>query len=76
MPEFIGEPAGAGRRVVIVAARFNSTITEKLVEGAMDACVRHGVAFEDVDILWVPGAWELPLAVAKALRMAASADMP
>jgi len=68
MPEFIGEPAGNGRRVVIVAARFNSTITEKLVEGAMDACVRHGVAFEDVDILWVPGAWELPLAVAKALQ--------
>jgi 6,7-dimethyl-8-ribityllumazine synthase len=67
MPEFIGEPTGAGRRVVIVAARFNSTITEKLVEGAMDACVRHGVAFDDVDILWVPGAWELPLAVAKAL---------
>lgn len=68
MPEFIGEPAGAGRRVVIVAARFNTTITEKLVEGAMDACVRHGVAFDDVDILWVPGAWELPLAVAKALQ--------
>lgn len=68
MAEFIGEPAGNGRRVVIVAARFNSGITEKLVEGAMDACVRHGVAFENVDILWVPGAWELPLAVAKALQ--------
>ena len=68
MAEFIGEPAGNGRRVIIVAARFNSTITEKLVEGAMDACVRHGVAFEDVDLMWVPGAWELPLAVAKALQ--------
>jgi 6,7-dimethyl-8-ribityllumazine synthase len=68
MAEFIGEPAGAGRRVVIVAARFNTQITEKLVEGAMDACVRHGVAFEDVDILWVPGAWELPPALMKALQ--------
>ena len=68
MAEFIGEPAGAGRRVVIVAARFNSTVTEKLVEGAMDACIRHGVAFADVDVLWVPGAWELPIAVAKALQ--------
>jgi 6,7-dimethyl-8-ribityllumazine synthase len=68
MAEFIGEPAGAGRRIVIVAARFNNTVTEKLVEGAMDACVRHGVAFEDVDVLWVPGAWELPPAVAKALQ--------
>ncbi len=68
MAEFIGEPAGTGRRVVIVAARFNAHITEKLVEGAMDACVRHGVAFEDVDILWVPGAWELPPALMKALQ--------
>jgi 6,7-dimethyl-8-ribityllumazine synthase len=68
MAEFIGEPTGAGRRVVIVAARFNSSVTEKLVEGAMDACVRHGVAFADVDVLWVPGAWELPIAVAKALQ--------
>ena len=68
MAEFIGEAAGKGRRIVIVAARFNQHVTEKLVEGAMDACVRHGVKFEDVDILWVPGAWELPPAVAKALQ--------
>lgn len=68
MAEFIGEPAGHGRRVVIVAARFNQHVTAKLVEGAMDCCVRHGVAFEDVDILWVPGAWELPPAVARALQ--------
>ncbi len=68
MAEFIGEPAGHGRRVALVVARFNLGITEKLVEGAIEACVRHGVAFEDVDILWVPGAWELPLAVAKALQ--------
>ncbi|MBP7550215.1 MAG: 6,7-dimethyl-8-ribityllumazine synthase [Gemmatimonadaceae bacterium] len=68
MAEFIGEPAGAGHRVVIVAARFNAHITEKLVEGAIDACVRHGVKFEDVDIIWVPGAWELPPAVMKALQ--------
>src|SRR5690606_20500419 len=52
----------------IVAARFNESITTKLVEGAVDACVRHGTAFDDVDILWVPGAWELPLAVGRALQ--------
>ncbi len=68
MAEFIGEPAGVGRRVVIVAARFNSGITERLVDGAMEACVQQGVAFEDVDVLWVPGAWELPPAVMKALQ--------
>lgn len=67
MAEFTGEPTGAGRRVVVVAARFNTTITEKLVEGAIDACVRHGSSFEDVDVIWVPGAWELPAALAKVL---------
>jgi 6,7-dimethyl-8-ribityllumazine synthase len=67
MAEFIGEPAGAGRRVVVVAARFNAGITEKLVDGALDACLRHGVRLEDVDVLRVPGAWELPAALAKAL---------
>jgi 6,7-dimethyl-8-ribityllumazine synthase len=68
MAELSGTPSGAGRRVVIVAARFNESITTKLVEGAVDACVRHGAAFDDVDILWVPGAWELPLAVGRALQ--------
>ncbi|MEK0430342.1 MAG: hypothetical protein RL139_146 [Gemmatimonadota bacterium] len=68
MAEFIGTPEGAGKRVVIVAARFNQQITEKLVDGAMDACLKHGVALADVDVLWVPGAWELPPAVAKALQ--------
>lgn len=68
MAEFTGSPAGAGRRVVIVAARFNESVTRTLVDGAIDACVRHGVRFEDVDVLWVPGAWELPPAVAKALQ--------
>jgi 6,7-dimethyl-8-ribityllumazine synthase len=68
MPEFIGMPSGAGRRIVIVAARFNEHITQKLVEGAIDACVKHGASFDDVDVLWVPGAWELPVALAKALQ--------
>ena len=68
MAEFIGTPEGAGKRVVVVAARFNQEITGKLVDGALDACLKHGVALEDVDVLWVPGAWELPPAVAKALQ--------
>ena len=68
MPEFIGMPEGAGKRVVIVVAQFNRTITDPLVQGALEACLKHGVALDDVDILWVPGAWELPPAVAKALQ--------
>jgi 6,7-dimethyl-8-ribityllumazine synthase len=67
MAEFAGDPMGAGRRVAVVASRFNETITQKLVNGAMDALTRHGTAFEDVDLVWVPGAWELPLAVRQLL---------
>ena len=62
MAEFIGTRAGSGRRMAVVASRFNETITQKLADGAMDALIRHGVAFDDIDLVWVPGAWELPLA--------------
>jgi 6,7-dimethyl-8-ribityllumazine synthase len=62
MAEISGRPAGQGRRFAIVASRFNEQITRKLVDGAFDALVRHDVAFDDVDIVWVPGAWELPTA--------------
>lgn len=62
MPEFTGTPAGHGRRIAVVAGRFNETITQKLVDGALDALTRHGVAYEDIDVVWVPGAWELPAA--------------
>jgi 6,7-dimethyl-8-ribityllumazine synthase len=62
MPEFSGAPRGQGRRCAVVVRRFNETITQRLVEGALDALVRHGVAFDDIDVFWVPGAWELPAA--------------
>jgi 6,7-dimethyl-8-ribityllumazine synthase len=67
MAEFTGNPAGSIRRIAVIASRFNETVTRALVEGAMDALVRHGVAFDDVDVMWVPGAWELPLAVRRAM---------
>ncbi len=63
MADFSGMPAGAGRRVVVVASRFNEAIVQKLVDGALDALVRHGVSADDIDTVWVPGAWELPVAV-------------
>jgi 6,7-dimethyl-8-ribityllumazine synthase len=62
MAEFAGSPNGAGRRMVVVASRFNEPIVKKLVDGALDALVKHGVSFDDIDVVWVPGAWELPLA--------------
>lgn len=67
MAEISGNPVGSGRRVAIVVSRFNETVTRPLVDGALDALVRHGVAFDDIDIVWVPGAWELPLAVRHAM---------
>jgi 6,7-dimethyl-8-ribityllumazine synthase len=62
MAEFTGSPVGAGRRIAIVASRFNESIVQKLVDGALDALTRHGASFDDVDVIWVPGAWELPTA--------------
>ena len=62
MAEFAGLPNGAGRRIVVVASRFNEDVVKKLVDGALEALVKHGVSFDDIDVVWVPGAWELPLA--------------
>ena len=62
MPEFHGLPSGVGRRMVVVASRFNEPIVKKLVDGALEALVQSGVVFEDIDVVWVPGAWELPIA--------------
>jgi len=67
MAELSGTPRGEGRRVAVVASRFNESITRALVEGALDALVRHGTSFDDIDVLWVPGAWELPFAVRAAM---------
>ena len=62
MAEFEGTPAGQDRRFAVVASRFNQAIVERLKDGALDALVRHGVAVDDIDVVWVPGAWELPIA--------------
>lgn len=67
MAEFSGTPAGQERRFAVVASRFNEHIVERLVDGALDALVRHGVAADDVDVIWVPGAWELPVAARRLL---------
>ena len=69
MAEFNGIPNGEGRRYAVLASRFNNTITSKLADGAMDALIRHGALADDVDLVWVPGAWELPFA---ARRLAAT----
>ena len=67
MPEFAGSLSGAGRRFAVVASRFNEEISTKLVSGAMEALQRHGVPKNEVDVVWVPGAWELPAAARRLL---------
>ena len=64
-----GKFTGRELRIGIVAARFNEFITSKLIGGAEDALLRHEVEADNIDLAWVPGAFEIPL-VAK--RMAES----
>ncbi len=58
---------GCGLRVAVVVGRFNSVVTERLLDGALDCLERHGVETDNVDVFWVPGAWEIP---ASARRIA------
>ncbi|MYL24761.1 6,7-dimethyl-8-ribityllumazine synthase [Vreelandella massiliensis] len=56
-------------RYVLVVGRFNHHVVDSLVEGAVDSLVRHGVDSEQIQIVHVPGAWELPLAVKRVLKV-------
>ena len=60
VPSAVG---GAGRRIGVVASRFNAGVVERLLEGACEALSRCGVERSDVEVVWVPGAWEIPLAL-------------
>ena len=66
-PEIVGHLQGQGRRFALVASRFNELVTERLVEGARDCLLRHGVEPGDVRTIRVPGAWELPQAVKRVV---------
>ncbi len=62
---FEGNLVGTGLKIGIVVGRFNEFITSKLLGGAQDALKRHGVNEVDVDVAWVPGAFEIPLIAKK-----------
>lgn len=66
--ENAGTLDGAGRRFAVVVSRFNDHITERLARGAVEALTRHGVAAEDLAVVRVPGAWELPQACARVVE--------
>jgi 6,7-dimethyl-8-ribityllumazine synthase len=65
-----GEPVGRGRRIAIVVSRFNHGVTARLLEGALAQLRARGVEDDRVEVAWVPGAFEIPLA---ATRLAGSA---
>jgi 6,7-dimethyl-8-ribityllumazine synthase len=62
LAEYRGAPVAAGRRFAIVASRFNESITDRLLAGARACLEQHGATPQHVDVISVPGAWELPLA--------------
>lgn len=68
-----GNYDGKGLKISIVVSRFNSTVTEKLLDGAVDCLSRHGVGKEDIFVYWVPGAFEIP-SVARKLALQKNSD--
>lgn len=60
-----GQLVAEGLKVGIVVARFNEFINSKLLDGALDGLKRHGVKEEDIEVAWVPGAFEIPLVAQK-----------
>ena len=73
MKDIQGKLIGKGMKIGIVLARFNEFIGSKLLSGAEDALIRHGVDEEDIEVAWVPGAYEIPL-VAKKLATSEKYD--
>ncbi len=65
---FEGKLLGEGLRFGLVISRFNEFISKKLLEGAQDALLRHGVKEEDIEIAWTPGAFEIPLVASKLVQ--------
>ena len=63
-----GQLSAVGVNIALVAARFNSFITERLVEGAIDCILRHGGTPDALTVVRVPGSWEIPLAVQRLAR--------
>lgn len=68
MKTFEGKLVSSGIKVGIVVARFNEFITSKLLSGATDGLLRHNVQEEDIQVAWVPGAFEIPLIASKMAK--------
>lgn len=73
MPTYEGHLDASGLRIGIVASRFNELVTKQLLSGALDCLRRHGAQDDAVSVVWVPGAFEIPL-VARRLAASGSVD--
>ncbi len=65
---FEGSKGGSGLKIAIAVSRFNESITQRLLASARDALIAHGVSEKNIDVAWVPGAFELPRAVQALLE--------
>ncbi len=65
MSTFEGHLVGTGLKVACVVSRFNELLSTRLLSGAQDGFVRHGIEEGDIDVAWVPGAFEIPLVASK-----------
>ena len=65
MKTYEGSLVGTGLKIAVVVGRFNEFINERLLDGAVSALKRHGVDENDIEVVWVPGAYEIPLATKK-----------
>ena len=63
-----GELNASGKKFALVVSRFNEFITSKLLDGALDCLTRHGAADGDIDVVWVPGSFEIPPVARKLAR--------
>ncbi|MBE6049261.1 MAG: 6,7-dimethyl-8-ribityllumazine synthase [Clostridium sp.] len=68
MKVYEGKLVAEGLKIAIVASRFNEFIVSKLVGGALDGLKRHGVKDDDIELTWVPGAFEIPLLAKKLAK--------
>lgn len=68
MRKYEGELQAKGLKFAIIVSRFNEFITNKLLDGALDALLRHGASEQDIDVIKVPGSFEIPL-IAKKIAM-------
>ena len=67
--QYEGMLLGKGLKIGVVISRFNEVITTRLLDGAKDGLLRHGVAEQDIDVAWTPGAMEIPLIVKKMAQV-------